>query len=180
MNSSLLSTLNESATAFWNGRNERERSILMYGSLLLLLLLVYAIFFGPALNGRTTLNKDLPALRQQAAEMQALSKQAAEVQALAKQAAELNSAGASSEAAPISQETIAASLSSHGMKPQNLAVTDDLVRMQLNPVSFAGLLDWLDDQQKTSHLTVVDANFIALPQTDMVNATVTLKQQRTN
>jgi len=170
MNSSLLSTLNESATAFWNGRNERERSILMYGSLLLLLLLVYAIFFGPALNGRTTLNKDLPALRQQAAE----------VQALAKQAAELNSAGASSEAAPISQETIAASLSSHGMKPQNLAVTDDLVRMQLNPVSFAGLLDWLDDQQKTSHLTVVDANFIALPQTDMVNATVTLKQQRTN
>ena len=169
MNSSLLSTLNESATAFWNGRNERERSILLYGSLALVLLLIYAIFFGPALNGRTALNKDLPALRQQAAEMQALSKQAAE----------LNSGG-TSEAPPISQESIAASLSSHGMKPQNLSVTDDLVRMQLNPVSFAGLLDWLDDQQKTSRLTVVDANFIALPQTDTVNATVTLRQQRSN
>jgi general secretion pathway protein M len=163
----LLNTLNASTAAFWNARNQRERSIMMTGSLALLLFLLYAIFIGPALNGREKLSKDLPALRQQAAELQALSKQAAEL-----------NAGGAVAAAPISQESIAESLSSRGMKPQNLAVTDDMVRVQLNPVSFSGLLDWITDQQKTTHLTVVDANFIALPQTDMVNATVTLRQQR--
>jgi len=167
MSSVLLSTLNESAVAFWSGRNERERSILRFGSVALILLLVYAIFFGPALSGRQKLNRDLPALRQQAAEMQALSKQAAE----------LNTGGAL-EIAPISQEIIAASLSSRAMKPLNLTVTDDLVRVQLNPVSFAGLLEWIVDQQKVSRLVVQDANFVALSQTDMVNATLTFKQQR--
>ena len=96
---------------------------------------------------------------------------------MSKQAAELNVGGVV-DTFPISQESIAASLSSRGMKPVNLSVTDDLVRVQLNPVSFSGLLDWINDQQKTAHLTVLDANFIALPQTDMVNATVTLRQQK--
>lgn len=163
----LLSTLNESATAFWGGRNERERSILVFGGVALALFLVYAIFFGPALSGREKLGKDLPVLRQQAAEIQALSKQAAEL-----------NTGALQEADPISQESVAESLSSRGMKPQNLVVTDGTIRVQLNPVSFAGLLDWLDELQRASRLTVVDANFVALQQNDMVNASVTLRQQR--
>jgi len=163
----LLGTLNESTTAFWNARNARERSILLAGSVALLLFLIYAIFFGPALNGRQTLSKRLPELRQQAAEIQALAKQAADLKL-----------GGALGAGPVSQESITSSLASRGMKAQNISVTDDLVRVQLNPVSFAGLLDWIDDQQKTTHLTVIDANFIALPQTDMVNATVTLRQQK--
>ena len=167
MKTGLLSALNASAATFWSARNERERTILRVGAAALATLLVYAIFFGPALSGRQKLGEALPGLRQQAAEMQALSKQAAEL-----------STGGAAEAPPLSQEAVAASFTSRGMKPQTLAVTDDMVRVQLNPVSFAGLLEWLDDQQKVSHLTVVDANFIALPQTDMVNATLTLKQQR--
>ncbi len=165
--SSLLSSLKESSTIFWNARNARERAILASAGLALALCLIYAIFFGPALNGRAQLSKDLPMLRQQAAELQALSKQAGE----------LNRAGGPAPA-PISQESVATSLVSRGMKPQSLSVTDDVVRVQLAPVSFAGLLDWLDDQQKTSRLSVVDANFVALPQTDMVNATLTLRQHR--
>jgi len=163
----LLSTLSESATTFWNARNERERSILLAGSAALVLLLIYAILFGPALNGREKLSKDLPVLRQQAAEIQALAKQAADLKI-----------GGALEAVPVTQESITTSLSGLGMKAQNISVTDDLVRVQLNPVSFAGLLDWIGDQQKTAHLTVIDANFIALPQTDMVNATVTFRQQK--
>jgi general secretion pathway protein M len=159
--------INESATAFWRGRNERDRAILIFGSLALALLLVYAIFFGPALSGRAKLSKDLPALRQQAAELQIL----------AKQAADLNNGGVP-EADPISQEGIAASLSSRGFKPQNLSVTDDSVRLQLNPVSFANLLDWIDEEQRASRLTVVEASFVSLPQPDTVNATLTLRQQR--
>lgn len=168
MNASiLLSTLRESSSIFWNTRNARERTILALAGLLVLLCLIYAIFFAPALNGRIQQSKDLPTLRQQEALLQALSKQASA----------LNNAAAAAPA-PISAESIAASLVSRGMKPQSLAVTDDLVRVQLNPVSFAGLVDWIDERQKTSGLTVLDASFVALPQNDMVNATLTLRQHR--
>ncbi len=165
--SALLSTVKESSALFWNSRNVRERAILAAAGLALMLCLIYAIFFSPAIHGRTQLSKDLPVLRQQLAELQVL----------AKQAADLNSAGAPA-VPPISQDSVAASLAARGMKPQSLAVTEGTIRVQLNPVSFAGLLDWLDEQQKTVHVTVVDANFVALLQTDMVNASLTLRQQR--
>jgi general secretion pathway protein M len=160
-------TLKESATTFWDARDSRERMILGAGGLFVLLLAIYAICFAPALSGRAQLQKDLPVLRQQSLDMQVM----------ARHAAELNHATAP-EVTPISHENIAATLASAGMKPQSLAVTDDVVRMQLNPVSFAALIDWINQQQKSLHLEVVDANFIALPQTDMVNATLTLRQPR--
>ncbi|HXA46089.1 MAG TPA: type II secretion system protein GspM [Burkholderiaceae bacterium] len=168
MNAALmLSTLTESATAFWSVRNERQRSMILLGSVALLMLLVYTIFFGPALSGRAKLQLDLPLLRQKAAEIQALSKQAAELKT-----------GGAQDSTPVSQESLTASLSSRSMKPVNLAVSDDSVRVQLNAVSFAGLIEWINDQQKVAHLTVIDATFTALPQNDMVNASVTLKQQK--
>jgi len=165
--SDFLSIAKESAGAFWNARDARERAILMGAASLLILLLIYAIFFGPALSGRARLQQDLPLLRQQSAELKAM----------AQQAVELNNAVVQ-QVEPITQENVAASLTNHGMKAQNLSVNDNLVRLQLNPVSFSGLLDWLDEQQRTARLTVVEANFVALAQPDMVNASVTLKQQR--
>lgn len=164
--SNVFDELKESATIFWNERNARERTMLGVGAAVLLLFLVYLLLFAPALKGRKQLSHDLPELRQKAAQMQALATQAAELK---------SAAGVTTE--PVSQESVAASLSAHGLKPKNLAVSDGLIRLQLDPVSFAGLLDWLNEQQKTSHLSVVEANFIASAQLDMVNATLTLKQQ---
>ena len=71
--------LSEAVTSFWNVRNERERSILIFGAAALVLFLLYAIFFAPALNGRTVLNRDLPTMRQQLAEMQSLAKEVGEL-----------------------------------------------------------------------------------------------------
>jgi general secretion pathway protein M len=162
-----ITALKESATAFWSVRDARERNMLMACAAVVMLFLIYTIFLNPALSGRAQLRKDLPALRQQSAELLALSKHAAEL-----------NRGAAGHVEPITHDTINTSLASRGLKPQSLSVTDDLVRMQVNPASFASLMEWLDEQQKTTHLSVVDANFIALPQNDMVNATLTLKQQR--
>jgi len=162
----VLVTLQESVALFWSERDARERSMLGIGMLAVLLLLVYAILFAPALKGRAQLNKDLPTLRQQGAEMQAL----------AKQALQLNGSAAI-QPESVSQESIAASLTARGMKPKNLSVNDGLVRLQLDPVSFSNLLSWIDERQKVSRMTVLDANFIAAPQLDTVNATLTLKQQ---
>ena len=56
--------------------------------------------------------------------------------------------------------------------------TGDYAKVEIAPVSFAGTLSWLDDMQKTALLYVVDAEIVALAQTDMVDATLTLRQAR--
>ena len=161
-----LGRLKESVTTFWDARNPREHTILTSVGLLLLLWVIYALFFGPALQGRTQLGQALPTLRQQSLDLQVL----------ARRAAELKNASAPA-VTQVSQESISASLAAAGMKPQSLGVTEDQVRVQLNPVSFSALVDWISQQQKVSRLEVVDATVTALPQTDMVNATLTLKQR---
>jgi general secretion pathway protein M len=117
------------------------------------------------LAGRDQLNKNLPVLRQQVAQMQALSKEAAAL--------------SGKSAAPfiaMSKENIEAALARNGLKPQSVILTGDFAKVQLAAVSFAGTLNWLDDLQKTALLSVIDANIVALPQPDMVNATFTLRQ----
>lgn len=162
-----LNELQESAAAFWVARNAAERKLLAAGAALLTLGLIYAILFGPALSGRAQLEKSLPPLRQQAADMQAMAGQAATLAAV-------------SAPAPVAltKESIEASLARKGLKPQTVALSGDLVRLQLPSVSFAGLLDWLDDMQKSAALSVLEANIAALAQVDTVSATLTLRLQK--
>jgi general secretion pathway protein M len=150
---------------FWAQRDARERTMLAMAVLVVAFGIVYALLIDPALSGRDRLNKDLPLLRQQVAQMQALSKQAAALSS--KSAAALP---------PMSRDNIEAALARNGLKPQSVMLTGDFAKVQLAAASFAGTMDWLDDMQKTALLSVVDANIVALPQPDMVNATFTLRQ----
>ena len=60
-----------------------------------------------------------------------------------------------------------------------VAVTgDDIVRVQLAAVPFAGVIDWLDEMQRTASLSTIEANVVALPEAGQVNATLTLRQQK--
>ena len=163
----VMDDLREAAASFWGERNERERRILMIGAAALLVGICYALLFNPALKGRRQLNSELPELRQQSAEMQALANQAAQLKNAASVAID-----------PVSQESVAASLATRGLKPKNISVSDGFVRLQLDSVSFAGLADWLDEQQRSTHMVVIEANFVPQKQLDTVNATLTLKQQR--
>jgi general secretion pathway protein M len=157
----------QSFSAFWTMRDARERAMLAAGTLVVTFGLVYALLIDPALTGRTQLNKSLPVLRQQVAQMQALSKEAAAL-----------SGKSVSPSIVMAKENIEAALFRNGLKPQSVMVTGDFAKVQLNAASFAGTMNWLDDMQKTALISVVDANIVALDQPGMVNATFTLHQQR--
>ena len=164
-----LQQVRDACDTFWLERDPRERKMLAIGSAAVLAALLYFIAIGPAINGVNKLQKDLPQLRQQALALQGLATQA---QALA--------ATPPAPATLSTNESIEAALTRKGFKAQSIVVTGDLVRVQVNGVSFAGLLDWLDEMQKTARLTIVESNFAALAQTDIVTATLSLRQPKTD
>ena len=154
---------------FWSERDARERRMLGIGSTVVLLTLLYLVAIGPAWVGGARLQRDLPQLRQQALALQALSKQA---QALA--------ANAPTGAILSTQESIEASLGRRSLKPQSVTVSGDLVRVQINNAPFSSVIEWAYEIQKTARLSVIDSNFVAQTQTDIVNATLNLRQPKTD
>jgi general secretion pathway protein M len=163
----LLNQSRQSFSEFWAVRDARERAMLAVAALVVTFGLAYALLIDPALAGRDQLNKNLPVLRQQVAQLQALSKEAAAL-----------SGKSASPMIAMSKENIEAALARNGLKPQSVMLTGDFAKVQLAAVSFAGTLNWLDDMQKTALLSVVDANIVALDKPDMVNATFTLRQPK--
>lgn len=163
--SSLLDQSRQSLAEFWIARDARERTMLAAAAVAAVLGLFYALLIDPALTGRDQLNKNLPELRRQVAQLQVLAKEAAAF-----------SGKPIPPATATSEENIRTALARRGLKPQSVLLTGDLVKVQLAAVSFAGTLEWLDETQKSARLSVVDANIVALAQPDMVNATLTLRQ----
>ena len=162
-----INHLKQSAATFWNERNKREQNMLSVGIAAVVLALIYAVLLDPAMSGRKDLEKKLPALRQQSAEVQSLAREA---QALGQKTAAPPPA--------VTRESIESALSAKGLKAQNVAVSGELVKAQLNGASFAALTEWLTEMQRTMRLSVLDANIEAQPQIDVVNASLTLRQQR--
>jgi general secretion pathway protein M len=160
-----MTQMQQNLSAFWLERNARERKQIGFALIVTACALVYMLFVAPALSGRAQLEKSLPEMRLQAAELQNLAKEAATL-----------SAATATPVAPMSKEIVEASLTSKGLKAQSIAPAGDVMKVQLSDVSFTGMLDWLDDMQKNLRITVVDANITAQAQSDIVNATLTLRQ----
>jgi general secretion pathway protein M len=160
-----VSGLKQAISTFWGERNQRERNMLMLAMVAIVLGLFYLLLIDPATSGRADLAKKLPALRQQAAEVQALAKEAGTL-----------SAKTAAPPATLTKESLEASLARQGLKAQNLSVTGEMVKVQLSSASFAGTIDWLAEIQRTARLSVVDAKFDAQTQVDTVNATLTLRR----
>jgi general secretion pathway protein M len=129
--------------------------------------LIYLLLVEPALTGRDQLSIDLPVLRGQVEQMQLLAKETAELSV--KPAATLS---------VMSKESIEADLARNGLKAQSVMLTGEYAKVQLAAVSFGSTLNWLDEWQKSARVSVVDANIVALPQADTVNATFTLQQSK--
>ena len=159
-------SLKQSLTTFWSERNKREQNLLAVAIAVIVLGLLYVLLIDPALSGRAMLEKQLPALRQQAAE----------VRSLAKEASALGSKSGAAPA-PMTRESIETSLTRKGLKPQAVSLTGDLAKVQLNEVPFADTVQWLEEMQRTARVSVVEANINAQEQAGTVNATLTLRQQ---
>lgn len=157
------------ATVFWNERNKREQNMLAAGIAVVVITLIYMLLLDPAMSGRSDLAKKLPALRQQSAEVQELAREA---QALGSKT--------TAPAPAVTRESLDASLAGKGLKAQNLAVTGELIKVQFNGASFAAIVDWLSELQRSARVTVLDANVEAQAQADIVNGSFTLRQQRSD
>lgn len=149
----------------WLARTEQERKYLAAAAAVAALALVYALFVSPAVSGRAQLEKDLPQLRQQAAQLRAMALEAGE---LARQPVV--------QVAPMTRESLTASLAALGITPQSLSMTGEYARVQLAGVSFANLAGWLDAQRRENRIAVQDAAITAQSAPGQVDATLTLHQ----
>jgi general secretion pathway protein M len=155
----------ERAATLWLARTEQERRFLAAGGGVVLLALLYVLFVDPAIEGRAQLNRSLPQLRQQAAELQAMAQEA---NSLARAPA--------TQVVPLTREAVGASLEGRGLKPQSLSMTGEFIKLQFNDVAFAGVTTWLDEQRRANRVLVQDAVVKALPAAGQVDATLTLRQ----
>lgn len=160
-----INQLKERLAVLWLARSEQERKFLLAGAAVVLLALVYALFIGPALNGRAQLEKELPQLRQQDAQLRAMALEAGE---LAREPAV--------QVTPMTRESLTASLAALSITPQSLSMTGDYARVQLAGVSFANLVGWLDAQRRENRISVQDAAITAQTVPGQVDATLTLRQ----
>ncbi|MDO8301225.1 type II secretion system protein GspM [Lacisediminimonas sp.] len=155
---------------YWSARNPRERKMIAAAAAAIVLALLYLLLIEPAISGREQLRKNLPALRQQVAQMQSMAREI--------QAAPPASAASAPLAAPVTRESLEAGLAGAGLKAQTISVSGEFVRLQLNGVSFAALVGWLDQAGKSLGMSVVETSIVAQTQPDSVNANLTLRQQR--
>jgi general secretion pathway protein M len=164
-----LGRLRLAASVYWLARTGQERQFLTAGGVVILLALVYAILIAPALDGRERLQKSLPLLRQNAAEMQALARQAGELANQPKL-----------EVMPMNRDSLNASLAARGLTPQSLSVTGEYAKLQFKGVAFPALVNWLDTVRRENRIAVQEANVLApptgAPQNGQVDATLTLHQ----
>jgi general secretion pathway protein M len=160
-----IGELRERALAYWIARTDQERKFLTIGGIVVVLAIVYSILIDPALTGRAELKRSLPAQRQQAAQLQTL---AAEAQAVAGQQAP--------PVTPMTREGLTASMTQRGLTAASITMTGEYAKIQLNGVSFANLMSWLDAQRRESRVLVQDAAFTALAAQGQVDAALTLRQ----
>ncbi|MEO8408003.1 MAG: type II secretion system protein GspM [Oxalobacteraceae bacterium] len=167
LQSGRLTAMRAAATLFWAARNGRERILLLIAGAVVVLGLLYLLLIDPAIQGRARLHKNLPVLRQQAAQLQALAKQAVALPA-----------APAPDAAGVSKARIEALLQKNGLQAHSVVWSNGFARLQFTQVSFSALLDALQALQQATRLTVVEASVTATPDPGSVNASLTLRAQK--
>ena len=164
--SSSFGNLKSQLAVDWLARTEQERKFLTIGGGVVLGALVYLLFISPAVTGRAQLQKALPQLRQDAAQLRTMALEAGD---LARQPP--------AQGTPMARETLAASLTAMGMNPQSLTLTGEFAKVSLTGVPFSSLVAWFDTQRREGRINVQDATISAAGEGGKVDATFTLRQE---
>lgn len=130
---------------FWQARNSRERAILTYGGVFLLLSMLYGLAWLPISEGRKKLTRNLPQLRLDAAQMRTNAKQIIGLQA--------NTGAASDEP----REAVESALQVANLREKVSAidrVDAQRVRLALSGMPFDALLMFLESMQSQQKLRV--------------------------
>ena len=165
-----MTEASQAASRFWAERNLREQRILLAGMAAIVAAMIYLLLVSPAQEGIARYQRSLPEMRQQVAQLQALTQEAVMLPQ--------GDAAAAPAAVPLSRETLEAALQRRGLKAENTSVAGEIVRLQLPGASFSALNEWLNEARAAFQLTVTEANITAQPTPDIVNASLTLRQQK--
>ncbi|MEZ5740214.1 MAG: type II secretion system protein M [Burkholderiaceae bacterium] len=151
----------------WRALAARERRLILWGSVVLLVVFVWGVLFEPAWQGRQRLRDELPALRGQVARMDAL---AAEVK-------ELSSVRANAMSAAAARSELQKALDASGLASQaSVDAGNDLIRVKLDGARFDGTLAWLYQVVRDTRLQVADVSIIREPDSGRVTATFALER----
>lgn len=158
--------IGRSLSEFWEVRTPREKTLLMWGGIVLGIALVYLVLWAPAYEGRARLRQTLPAMQRQLATMNAQANEARSLEPAAEGV--MPTGGALRDA-------LAKSLADNGMQPTQIQVIGTAVQIQLKNASFPNWTMWLDDARKQFKVQVSEARVTALKQDGQVDLTASLQ-----
>lgn len=151
---------------FWDGRTEREKTLLLWGGVALGLVIAWSILCAPALDGRAHLRETLPAMQRQLAQMTA---QADEARSLSVAAQGVTPTGGALK------DALTASLTEHGLVPLQVQLMGNAVQVQLKNASFPAWTAWVDDVRKQFKVQIAEAHVTALKDDGQVDLTASLQ-----
>jgi general secretion pathway protein M len=151
---------------FWDGRTQREKTLLMWGGLVAAIALVYLVLWAPAYEGRARLRESLPVMQRQLAQMTA---QANEARSLSGTVEGVMPTGGALK------DALAKSLADNGMQAAQVQVIGAAVQIQLKNASFPEWTMWLDDVRKLYKVQVAEAHIQALKPDGQVDLTASLQ-----
>ena len=154
-------------SSFWQARNEREKKVLIFCTIFLLLGFFYAYLWLPGEQAIASLRQSLPQLRANALRMGA---QANEIKLLRKHLLEPD------KGVDLKNEIDASALH-HNLRDSVSALTIDTAgkaHLTLDAVAFDTWINWLDALQRDNHLRLESTHIQALTTPGMVKVDATL------
>jgi general secretion pathway protein M len=151
---------------FWEARTAREKGLLTWGGAVLALVIVWAVLWAPAQEGRARLRETIPSLQRQLSQMTAQANEARSLSAAAQGVAPTGGA---------LRDALTASLNDHGLSATQVQVLGNAVQIQLKNASFPAWTQWLDDARKQFKVQVAEAHVTAQKPDGQVDLTASLQ-----
>ncbi|HHV7524960.1 TPA: type II secretion system protein GspM [Burkholderia orbicola] len=158
--------LNQTLAQFWGERTPREKTLLGWGGAVLAIAIAYSVLWSPAQEGRSRIQRELPAMRHELAQMTAQANEAKSLAAAAQGVAPTGLA---------LKDALTASLSDHGLQGAQVQIVGNGVQIQMKNVSFPAWTQWLDDARRQFKVQVGEAHATALKDDGQVDLTAVMQ-----